>query len=120
MRGNVVDLAVGLIIGAAFGKIVTSAVNDVIMPILNPVIPGGDWRLLEIGPGIKIGAFLGTILDFLIIAFAVFLIVRTVNRLKKREEAKPPGPAELPPDVKLLTEIRDLMKHDGGTLKARV
>ena len=112
LRGNVVDLAVGLIIGAAFGKIVTSVVNDLIMPVLNPVIPGGDWRLLEIGPGIKIGSFLGTVLDFLFIAFAVFLIVKTVNRLKKKEEAKPPGPAELPPDVKLLTEIRDLLRGE--------
>ena len=110
MRGNVMDLAVGLIIGAAFGRIVSSLVGDVIMPILNPVIPGGDWRLMEIGPGIKIGSFLGTLLDFIFVAFAVFLIVRTVNRMKKKEEAKPPGPAELPPDVKLLTEIRDMMK----------
>lgn len=117
MRGNVVDLAVGLIIGVAFGKVVTSAVNDLIMPIANPLIPGGDWRLMEIGPGIKIGSFLGTVLDFAFIAFAVFLIVKMINRLKKKEEAKPPGPAELPPDVKLLTEIRDMMKSNGGTLK---
>jgi large conductance mechanosensitive channel len=110
LRGNVVDLAVGLIIGAAFGKIVTSVVNDLIMPVINPAVPGGDWRLLEVGPGIKIGSFLGTVIDFLFIAFAVFLIVKTVNALKKREEAKPPAPAELPPDVKLLAEIRDLLK----------
>lgn len=111
MRGNVVDLAVGLIIGAAFGKIVTSIVNDLVMPILNPVIPAGDWRLMEVGPGIKIGSFLGTVLDFLIIAMAVFLIVKAVNRMKKKEEAKPPVVAEVPADVKLLTEIRDLMKN---------
>jgi large conductance mechanosensitive channel len=117
MRGSVIDLAVGLIIGAAFGKIVTSVVNDLIMPIINPLVPGGDWRVLEIGPGIKIGSFLGTIVDFLFVAFAVFLIVKTINRLKKKEEAKPPGPAELPPDVKLLTEIRDMMKANGGMLK---
>ena len=110
LRGNVMDLAVGLIIGAAFGKIVTSVVNDIIMPLLNPAIPGGDWRAMEIGPGIKIGSFLGTVLDFVFIAFAVFMIVKTINRMKKKEEAKPPGPAELPPDVKVLTEIRDLMK----------
>jgi large conductance mechanosensitive channel len=110
LRGNVVDLAVGLIIGAAFGKIVTSVVNDLIMPVLNPAIPGGDWRLFEIGPGIKLGSFAGTVLDFIFIAFAVFLLVKTVNRLKKKEEAKPPGPAELPQDVKLLTEIRDLLR----------
>lgn len=109
MRGNVVDLAVAVIIGAAFGKIVTSVVNDVIMPLLNPAMPGGDWRAMEVGPGIKIGSFLGTIVDFLFIAFAVFLLVKAINSLKKKEEAKPPGPAELPPDVKLLAEIRDLL-----------
>ena len=117
MRGNVIDLAVGLIIGAAFGKIVTSVVNDIIMPVINPLIPAGDWRLLEIGPGIKIGSFMGTVLDFLFIAFAVFLIVKTVNRFKKKEEAKPPIIAEVPPDVKLLTEIRDLIRTNGSTVR---
>lgn len=115
LRGNVIDLAVGVIIGLAFGKIVTSVVNDVIMPLLNPAMPGGDWRATEVGPGIKIGSLLGTVLDFIFIAFAVFLMVKAINRLKKKEEAKPPGPAELPPDVKLLTEIRDMMKT-GRTL----
>jgi large conductance mechanosensitive channel len=111
LRGNVIDLAVGLIIGAAFGKIVTSAVNDLIMPLLiNPLSQSGDWRAMEIGPGIKIGSFLGTLVDFFFIAVAVFLIVKTINSLKKKEEAKPPGPAELPPDVKVLTEIRDMMR----------
>jgi large conductance mechanosensitive channel len=110
MRGNVVDLAVGLIIGAAFGKIVTSVVNDLIMPIVNPLIPGGDWRTTEVGPGIKIGSFLGTLLDFIIVAFAIFFIVKGINRLKKKEEAKPPVVAEVPPDVKVLEEIRDLLK----------
>lgn len=114
MRGSVIDLAVGVIIGAAFGKIVTSAVDDLIMPLLNPLMPGGDWRLMEIGPGVKIGAFLGTVLDFLFIAITVFFIVKAFNRMKKKEEAKPVGPAELPPDVKLLTEIRDLMRERGN------
>ena len=114
MRGNVIDLAVGVIIGDAFGKIVTSLVNDLIMPLLTPLMPVGDWRELEVGPGIKIGSFLGTVLDFVFLAFAVFLMVRTINRMKKKEEAKPPGPAELPPDVKLLTEIRDMMKDKIG------
>lgn len=113
MRGNVMDLAVGLIIGAAFGKIVASVVNDIIMPLINPLIPSGDWRTMEVGPGVKIGSFMGTVLDFFFIAFAVFLIVKTINRMKKKEEAKPPGPAELPPDVKLLTEIRDMMRSKG-------
>jgi len=110
MRGNVIDLAVGVIIGAAFGKIVTSVVNDLVMPILNPVMPGGNWRTMEVGPGIKIGAFAGTVLDFLIVAIAVFLLVKGINRLKKKEEEKPPVVAEVPQDVKLLTEIRDLLK----------
>lgn len=109
MRGNVIDLAVGLIIGAAFGKIITSAVNDLIMPVVNPVIPGGDWRTVEVGPGIRIGSFLGTTLDFIIVAFAVFVLVKMINRLRKKEEAKPAVAAELPADVKLLTEIRDLL-----------
>jgi len=110
LRGNVIDLAVGVIIGAAFGKIVTSVVNDVIMPLLNPIMPGGDWRTMEVGPGVKIGSLLGTMLDFVFVAFAVFLMVKAINRMKKREEAKPPAPAELPPDVKILAEIRDMMK----------
>lgn len=110
MRGSVIDLAIGVIIGAAFGKIVNSFVNDIIMPLLNPAMPDGDWRAMEIGPGIKIGSFLATTLDFIIIAFVLFLIVKGINRLKRKEEAKPVGPADLPPDVKLLAEIRDLLK----------
>lgn len=111
MRGNVIDLAVGVIIGAAFGKIVTSVVNDVIMPILNPLMPTGDWRTMEVGPGVKIGEFVGTVIDFLFVAFAVFLFVKLINKLKKKEEEKPPVVAEIPPDVKLLTEIRDLLQQ---------
>jgi large conductance mechanosensitive channel len=112
LRGNVIDLAVGVIIGAAFGKIINSLVNDVIMPLLNPLMPGGDWRTMEVGPGVKIGSFLATTLDFLVIAFVVFLIVKGINTLKRKEEAKPAGPADLPPDVKLLTEIRDVLKSE--------
>jgi large conductance mechanosensitive channel len=111
LRGNVIDLAVGLIIGAAFGKIVSSFVNDIVMPLINPMIPGGDWRAMEIGPGVKIGSFMSVILDFLIVALVIFMMVKTINRLKKKEEAKPVAPAELPPDVKLLAEIRDLLKR---------
>jgi len=111
MRGNVIDLAVGIIIGAAFGKIVNSLVNDIIMPVVTRGIPGGDWKTMEVGPGIKLGSFLGTLLDFFIIAFAVFLIVKTINAMKKKEEAKPIPPAELPPDVKLLAEIRDILRN---------
>jgi large conductance mechanosensitive channel len=114
MRGNVIDLAVGVIIGAAFGKIVTSFVNDVVMPLLNPIMPGGDWRTMEVGPGVKIGSFLATTFDFIVIAFVVFLVVKGINRLKKKEEAKPAAPAEVPPDVKLLAEIRDLLRGRSG------
>jgi large conductance mechanosensitive channel len=110
MRGNVIDLAVGVIIGAAFGKIVSSFVGDIIMPLINPMMPGGDWRTMEVGPGVKLGSFLGTMLDFIIVAFVIFLLVKTINSLKAKEEAKPAGPADLPPDVKLLAEIRDILK----------
>jgi large conductance mechanosensitive channel len=110
MRGNVLDLAIGVIIGAAFGKIINSFVTDVIMPLINPVMPGGDWRTMEVGPGVKLGVFMGTILDFLIVAFVLFLVVKGINRVKRKEEAKAPAPADIPPDVKLLTEIRDILK----------
>jgi large conductance mechanosensitive channel len=109
LRGNVMDLAVGVIIGAAFGKIINSLVNDIIMPLLNPVMPGGDWRTIELGPGLKVGSFLGTILDFIIVAIAIFMMVKGLNRLKRKEEVKPVAPADLPADVKLLVEIRDIL-----------
>ncbi len=109
MRGNVIDLAVGVIIGAAFGKIVTSVVNDIVMPILNPLMPTGNWRTMEVGPGIKVGAFAGTVLDFVLVAFAIFLFIKLINRIKRKEEEKPPAVAEVPQDVKLLAEIRDIL-----------
>lgn len=109
MRGNVIDLAVGIIIGAAFGKIVSSLVADIIMPVINPLIPGGDWKTIEFGPGIKFGSFLGTVVDFVIVAFAIFLLIKTINRFKKKEEAKPV--IAIPTnEEKLLTEIRDLLR----------
>ena len=113
LRGNVIDLAVGVIIGAAFGKIINSFVADIIMPLLNPVMPQGDWRAMEIGPGVKIGSFIATMLDFLIVAVVIFLFVKGINSLKRKEEAKPVGPADVPPDVKLLAEIRDILKTKG-------
>jgi large conductance mechanosensitive channel len=116
MRGNVIDLAVGVIIGAAFGKIVASFVNDIVMPLLNPMMPGGDWRTIEIGPGVKIGAFLATTFDFIVIALVVFVVVKGINRLKRKEEAKPAAPAEVPADTKLLAEIRDLLKGRSGPI----
>ena len=133
-RGNVLDMAVGVIIGGAFGKISTSLVNDVIMPLISVLTGGVDfsnWKIVlksavagadgaidastEIA--IRYGAFLATILDFLIIAFAVFLMLKAINgfhdKLKKAEEEAPaeePAPPEPSNEEKLLTEIRDLLK----------
>jgi large conductance mechanosensitive channel len=112
MRGNVIDLAVGVIIGGAFGKIVGSFVEDLVMPLINPMIPGGSWKTIEIGPGIKIGNFMGTMLDFLIIAFVIFMMIKAINSAQKKEEAAAPPPPPPAPsnEEKLLTEIRDLLK----------
>lgn len=110
MRGNVLDLAIGIIIGGAFGKIVSSLVGDVIMPIINPLIPGGNWKTIEFGPGIKMGSFIGTVVDFVIVAFAIFLLVKAINRFKKKEEAKQAAPVVPTNEEKLLMEIRDLLK----------
>ncbi|WP_166840493.1 large-conductance mechanosensitive channel protein MscL [Rheinheimera pleomorphica] len=121
MRGNVVDMAVGIIIGAAFGKIVSSFVNDVIMPPIGVLLGGVNFRDLAIiiqqatetqtEVVIKYGMFVQTIIDFVIIAFAVFIGVKAMNSMKKKEEAKPePAPAAPPADIALLTEIRDLLK----------
>ena len=116
-RGNVVDMAVGVIIGGAFGKIVNSVVADMLMPPIGYATGGVDFKGLKAVIGgspeapvsINYGMFIQTIIDFLIIAFCVFLLVKMVNRLKKAEP--PPAPAEPPDDVKLLTEIRDLLKR---------
>lgn len=120
MRGNVVDLAVGIMVGAAFGKIVTSFVNDVLMPPIGLAVGRVDFTSLTITlqeavgetPAVTInyGNFIQTIVDFVIIAFAIFMVVKGMNRLKKKEEEKPAAQAEIPADVKLLTEIRDLLK----------
>lgn len=120
MRGNVIDLAVGVVIGGAFGKIVNSLVADVITPPLGLIIGGVDFSSLAINLNspigdlkpvtINYGKFLQASFDFIIIAFALFLMIRTVNRLQKKEEEKPAPPPEPPADVKLLTEIRDLLK----------
>jgi large conductance mechanosensitive channel len=117
MRGNVVDLAVGVIIGAAFGKIVSSFVEDVIMPPLGLLIGGVDFKhlslILKAAEGevaavtLNYGKFIQTIFDFVIIAFAIFMAVKAMNSMKKKEEAAPAAP---PADVQLLTEIRDLLK----------
>ena len=125
MRGNVVDLAVGVVIGAAFGKIVASLVNDIIMPFIGYLVGGVNFNELafELKPAtvdaagaevaavlVKYGAFIQTIVDFMIIAFAIFVAVKVINSLKRKQEVAPP-PAEPSEEVKLLTEIRDALKR---------
>ena len=114
MRGNVIDLAVGVIIGAAFGKIVSSLTDDVITPlILKPALDAAGLKHLAeltVFGTVKIGVFLSATINFLIVAFALFLLVRFVNALKKKEDEKAAAPAPPPADVVLLTEIRDLLK----------
>jgi len=115
-RGNVIDLAVAVIIGAAFGKIVSSLVSDVITPLLGIVPQGNDlFAALEIplyhGAKIKLGSFLQSVIDFLFISFCIFLLVKAVNAIHLEKVLAPePKPAELTPQEKLLTEIRDLLK----------
>jgi len=122
MRGNVVDMAVGIVIGAAFGKIVTSFVNDVLMPPIGIALGGVDFSDLAItlkaasgdiaAVTLNYGSFIQTVVDFVIIAFAIFMVVKAMNSLKKKEEEKPAAPPAPPADVVLLTEIRDLLKKD--------
>ncbi len=109
-KGNVLDLAVAVIIGGAFGLIITSLVNDILMPLIGVLMGGVDFSGLAIQVGeasILYGNFIQAIVNFLIIAFVLFLIVRQANTFKKVEEAKPAPPSE---EVVLLTEIRDLLK----------
>jgi large conductance mechanosensitive channel len=133
LRGNVMDLAVGVIIGAAFGTIVNSVVNDLIMPLVgilfkadfkniyfplseqvrtavasNPNLSLDEAR--KVGPVFAYGNFITVVLNFVILAFIIFLMVKGMNALKKKQEAAPAPPAEVPADVKLLTEIRDLLR----------
>jgi large conductance mechanosensitive channel len=132
MRGNVVDMAVGIVIGAAFGKIVTSIVADIIMPPIGALIGGVAFSKLAITlkaavPAIEAtadkpavaakaavtlnyGNFIQTVIDFTIIAFAIFLLVKGINALKRKEEAKPAAPAAPSPEVTLLTDIRDILR----------
>ena len=130
MRGNVLDMAVGVIIGGAFGKIVSSLVNNVVMPLLGMLIGGIDFTSLELvlSPAktdadgtvireavtMQYGIFIQNTFDFIIIAFCIFLFVKLFTRLtqsKKAEEAKPAAPPEPSAEVKLLTEIRDLLRE---------
>lgn len=114
MRGNVIDLAIGVIIGGAFGKIVSSLIDDVITPLLlKPALDAAqlsELSELTLWGTVKYGNFLAGVLNFVIIAFVLFLIVKGINTMKKKEEAAPAAPAPLPADVQLLTEIRDLLK----------
>jgi large conductance mechanosensitive channel len=127
MKGNVVDLAVAVIIGAAFGAIVTSVVGDIIMPIIGAITGGLDFSNYFVplaksvtatnladakkqGAVLAYGNFITLTLNFLIIAFVLFIVIQLINRLKRKEEAKVAEPAKLPVEVVLLTEIRDLLK----------
>lgn len=106
LKGNMVDLAVGLIIGAAFGAIVSSLVDDIFMPIVGLIIGGVDFSSLILGP-MNIGLFINAVVKFVIVAFALFMVIKGMNALKKKEEAAPSSP---PADQVLLAEIRDLLK----------
>ena len=121
MRGNVMDMAVGIIIGAAFGKIVSSLVKDVIMPPIGVALGGVDFSKLGVviqeatdeteAVVIAYGQFIQTIVDFLIIAFAIFVAIKVMNKLQRqKEEEEPAAPPEPSDEVKLLTEIRDALK----------
>ena len=130
MRGNVVDMAVGVVVGGAFGKITTSLVNDIIMPAVSMLTGGinfSDWKIVlkeavvdaagaEVSAAFSInfGNLISTIIDFIILAFAVFCMVRFLNSLHRKKEeapAAPPAPPEPSAEEKLLTEIRDLLKE---------
>ncbi|MGG0187563.1 large conductance mechanosensitive channel protein MscL [Bacillus rhizoplanae] len=116
LKGNVMDLAVGVVIGGAFGKIVSSLVNDIIMPLVGILLGGVDFTGLSYPVGdatLKYGSFIQTIVDFFIIAFSIFLFIKLFNKLsfKKEEEKKEEVPAALSKEEALLTEIRDLLKQ---------
>ncbi len=114
-RGNVIDLAVGVIMGSAFGKIVSSLVDNVIMPLIGVILGGIDFSSLSIkvkDATINYGVFIQNVIDFLIISFCVFLMIKFINKLtkKKEKEEKKEAAAEKAEDIKLLEEIRDLLK----------
>jgi large conductance mechanosensitive channel len=120
MKGNMIDMAVGIIIGAAFGKIVSSIVNDILMPPIGLLLGGVNFTDLKVilraatetVPAVtwNYGSFIQTAIDFLIVAFSVFLLVKAVNATKKKEEVAPAAPPAPTKDQVLLTEIRDLLK----------
>jgi large conductance mechanosensitive channel protein len=125
IKGNVIDLAVGVIIGGAFGKIVESLVKDIVMPIVGQLVGGVDFKQLYLNLGsqtyptleqaekagaplVKYGMFINAVVDFTIVAMAIFIAVKAINKLKK--EAPPPAPAEAPEEIVLLRQIRDSLK----------
>ncbi|NOT17001.1 MAG: large conductance mechanosensitive channel protein MscL [Sulfuriferula sp.] len=127
IKGNVIDLAVGVIIGGAFGKIVDSFVKDIVMPIVGQMVGGVDFKQLYVNLGnqtfttldlaekagaplIKYGAFINTVVDFTIVALAIFVAVKAINKMKKDTPAVPAAPAVTPEDIVLLREIRDSLK----------
>ena len=122
MRGNVVDMAVGIVIGGAFGKIVSSFVNDVLMPPIGMMMGGVDFSELAVvlkeasgeaaAVTLNYGMFIQTVLDFLIIAFAIFMVIKAMNNMKKKEEEAPAEPPKPSAEVELLTEIRDSLKNE--------
>ena len=121
MRGNVLDMAVGVVIGGAFGKITTSLVNDIIMPLISMLTGGIDfssWKwVLKAAQGdaaevaVNFGNFIAVVLDFIIIALAIFCMLKAINKLHKKKEEAPAAPPEPSAEEKLLTEIRDLLKE---------
>lgn len=126
MRGNVVDMAVGIVIGGAFGRIVSSLVNDVLMPPIGLLLGGVEFSDLRIilkqatvdtagnevaAVTLNYGVFIQTAIDFIIIAFAIFMVIKFMNSMKKKEEEKPAAPPAPPKEEVLLTEIRDLLKN---------
>lgn len=125
MRGNVLDMAVGIVIGGAFGKIVSSFVEDVLMPPIGVLLGGVNFTDLKVvfkqavmdgenvvtpEVALRYGNFIQVIFDFLIIAFAIFMLIKAVNKFNKKKEEAPAAPEAPPADVQLLTEIRDLLK----------
>jgi large conductance mechanosensitive channel len=118
LRGNVMDLAIAVIIGAAFGKIVASLVDDLLMPLIGLILGGRDLSGMQIALGgdayLKYGAFLQTVIDFIIVAFSIFLFIKLLSKFKRKEEIHPTVPVEPSKEELLLTEIRDLMKQRQG------
>jgi len=115
LKGNVMDLAIGVIIGGAFGKIVGSLVDNILMPIVGILLQGVNFATLSIKVGeaeIKYGLFIGAIIDFIIIALVLFMIIKGVNRMKRKEVAAPSVPAPPTKEEQLLMEIRDLLKNN--------